>query len=118
MVILDRQIFDVQITAGTTNNVWTLATTADDQEIDIDVIALGRAAAETAGYHKKASFEVRSGTLAQVGATQDVAPDREDDATWNLTVDQSAGSIRVRGTADGTNATNFAGVVQITQRKA
>lgn len=113
----DVQVFDVQIAAGTTNNAWTFTPDANDQEIDVEVKCMARAVSETAGYHKEASFEKRSSTLVQLGVMQNNAGDREDDATWDIDINQSAGVIRVRGTADATNATNFAGIVYLTIRK-
>jgi hypothetical protein len=121
MAITDERVaFGASVSAGTTNNLWTMAPGTSDQEILVHARCVARAGsgagAEVAGYERIATFRVKSGTLSQVGGA--AGPHTaENDTAWNLTLDVSGSAIRVRGTADSANSTIFEGIVEVMIRR-
>lgn len=94
-----------QTTNATATNV-TIFT--PQQDINYFVVATVHArkddGSDVAYYRKGALFKRVSGTLTQVGTTEDVGPDIETDATWNCTLETNGTVIRavVTGAASTT----------------
>jgi hypothetical protein len=87
----------------TTLDSFTLASnTAVTWSVTVTAVKSGMT--QAAGYSRTATFRNNAGTVTQVGATQD-GYTVEDDAAWDVTIDNSTTTIRCRVT--GVAATNI-----------
>lgn len=91
----------VQTTDGTETTCYTF-TPSSNSTVDLDVVVIGHKSDHSQGgrYHRSAAVRTTGGTanLVGLGTVDTIGVDKEDDIAWDVTVDVTGATARVRVT--------------------